>query len=431
MKKAIALTVVAAASGAAVAQESNVTVYGILDAGVSHVTGIAGGSRNDVISGIMDGSRLGFRGNEDIGNGFRAIFTLEHRLEVDTGDVTNRPFSGTQLPDRLTDATLLGLPALLVPPANIPAQLVVTNVANLLGPQVLGVNLARNFWDRQAYVGLVTPVGAVLAGRQYTPAYEVGAAFDTLGTQSSLSAGQVASFPPGFDIRVSNALAYRIQTGPVSASVMYAPDEGSTTTGRLFGAMGIYRTEAFAVGLGYNTRKNEAGQESLTSAVVGGSMQLGPGTAFVQATQVKDDNPSGLSGLATTIQAGLQAAPFNVPAQFAAPAATAVANAFIEALKQDSQLAHIGYKYVTGPHTIYGAYTMLNDKRPANADVVSYGAAYTYALSKRTALNAVLTHFDNKNLAQAAPGQAGFLGGVTEEAGTDSNSFAVGIRHSF
>jgi predicted porin len=412
MKKAIALTVVAAASGAAVAQESNVTVYGILDAGVSHVTGIAGGSRNDVISGIMDGSRLGFRGNEDIGNGFRAIFTLEHRLEVDTGDVTNRPFSGGQLPDRLSDATLLGL--------NPAFQPVVDAAAAGIGNTV-GVNLGRTFWDRQAYVGLITPVGAVLAGRQYTPAYEVGAAFDTLGTQSSLSAGQVAALPAAFDIRISNALAYRIQTGPISASVMYAPDEGSTTTGSFVGAMGIYRTEAFAVGLGYNKRKNELGQESLTSTALGGSMQLGPGTAFVQATQVKDDNPTGLSGLAGLLTAG--GAP--------APVAAAVAGALIEGLKQDAQLAHIGYKYVTGPHTIYGAYTALNDKRPANADVASYGAAYTYALSKRTALNAVLTHFDNKNLAQAAPGQAGFLGGVTESAGTDSNSFAVGIRHSF
>ena len=49
-------------------------------------------------------------------------------------------------------------------------------------------------------------------------------------------------------------------------------------------------------------------------------------------------------------------------------------------------------------------------------------------LSKRTDLNAVLTHFDNKDLAQAAPGQAGFLGGLTTSAGTDSNSLALGIR---
>ena len=102
-----------------------------------------------------------------------------------------------------------------------------------------------------------------------------------------------------------------------------------------------------------------------------------------------------------------------------------------EALKQDAQLLHIGYKMTTGPNTFYVAYTRANDKRTANADVASYGAAYTYSLSKRTDLNAVLTHFDNKNLAQAAPGQAGFLGGVTKSAGTDSNSVAFGIRHRF
>ena len=45
--------------------------------------------------------------------------------------------------------------------------------------------LVKN-WDRQIYVGLVTPFGAVLAGRQYTPAYELSAAFDVMGTQSSL-----------------------------------------------------------------------------------------------------------------------------------------------------------------------------------------------------------------------------------------------------
>ena len=82
-------------------------------------------------------------------------------------------------------------------------------------------------------------------------------------------------------------------------------------------------------------------------------------------------------------------------------------------------------------NAFYVAYTSVNDKRPANADVASYGVAYSYALSKRTDLNAVATHFNNKNLAQAAPGQAGFLGGVTASAGTDANSIAFGIRHRF
>jgi len=94
-------------------------------------------------------------------------------------------------------------------------------------------------------------------------------------------------------------------------------------------------------------------------------------------------------------------------------------------------LMHLGYRVVAGPHTLSAAYTTYDDKRPANADISSYGAAYTYALSKRTDLNAVLVHYDNKNLAQVAPGGNGYIGGVTATAGTDSNALQLGVRHRF
>lgn len=92
---------------------------------------------------------------------------------------------------------------------------------------------------------------------------------------------------------------------------------------------------------------------------------------------------------------------------------------------------HIGYRLTCGVHTVVVAYNRLDDKRPNNADTASYGATYTYALSKRTNLNAVLTRFNNKGLGQAAPGGNGFLGGVTSTAGTDSTNIAFGIRHTF
>lgn len=412
MKRILALTALAAASSAALAQ-SSVTVYGILDGGVSQVTGLRGGTRTFLVSGIMDGSRLGFRGNEDLGGGYRALFTMEHRLELDTGGISNRPFSGSQLPDRLTSATLLGLPSAFQP--------VVSAAAAGLGASV-GVNLAGNFWDRQVYVGLVTPFGAGLAGRQYTPAYEIAATFDTLGTQSSLAAGQVAAFPPSVDIRISNAVAYRIAQGPFTAALMYGLGEGSTTTGRLIGGMAMYKTDAMGAGLGYNTRENELGKKSLTSFVAGAYYAIGPGTLYGQYAAIKDDNPTGLSALQATLAANPQVGATN---------AAIVTGAFSEGLRQDGRLAHVGYKLVTGPHTVYVAYTALNDKRPSNADTASYGVAYTYSLSKRTDINAVATHFNNKNLAQAAPGQAGFIGGVTDKAGTDSNSIALGLRHRF
>lgn len=409
MKKALALVALSMAAPAAMAQ--NVQVYGVLDAGLSRVTGLRGGTQNSLVSGIMDGSRLGFKASEDLGGGYRALFTMEHRLEVDTGGISNRPGSGSQLPDRISRAELLGLfPAL---------QPAVTGVANSIGATA-GVNLDGRFWDRQVFLGLVTPVGAVLAGRQYTPGYEVAATFDTLETQSSLSAGQVGSFPPTVDIRVSNAVAYRAVVGPVSAALMYGLREGSTSTGRFIGGNVIYKSDAFSVGAGYNTRENELGQKSLTTALVGASAAIGPGTVVGQLVVVQDDHPTGLSGIAATL----------TPLTGAATALV-VQNAFVNAVKQDSRLYHIGYRLPMGPHKFYVAYSYLDDRLGTDSDTASYGAVYSYSFSKRTDLNVALTHFNNKNLAQAAPGQAGMLGGVTASAGRDSNALAIGIRHRF
>ncbi len=410
MKQKLLFTLLASAS-AAVCAQSSVTIYGVVDAGVTSVSGLRGGSVKQLVSGIMDGSRLGFRISEDLGGGWRAIGTLEHRLEIDTGGVSNRPPSGSQLPDRVAQAARLGLPATLQP--------VVTAVGSTIGAGI-GVNQAGGFWDRQAFVGLVTPVGAVLAGRQYTPGYEVSATFDTLGTQSSLAAGQVASLPASFDIRLSNALQYRIQLGGFTASAMAAAGEGSASTGRFLGAMAMYKGSNFSVGAGYNTRENERGAKSLTSTIVGASLGMGPGRLFGAWGSVKDDNPSGLSGIAASVTPVVGAA-----------AAGLVQNAFINGFKQDGTLAHVGYKIEAGANTIYLAYTQYDDKRPANSDTKSFGVAYSYALSKRTDINAVVTRFDNSGLGQAAPGGAGYLGGVTASAGTDSTSMALGIRHRF
>ena len=415
MKRFLVPTLIAAACGAAMAQSApTVTLYGIVDVGVQRVSGYKQGTDTSLVSGIMEGSRFGLRGNEDLGGGWRALFTMENRTEANNGTLGNRPLSGAQLPDRVSQASLMGLPAALQP--------AVSGVGSSLASGAFGVNIRGGFWDRQLYVGLVTPYGAVLAGRQYTPGYEVSATFDTLGTQSSLAAGQVASFPSSIEIRTDNTLQYRIQLGGLTASAMYAFGgvTGNNKASRFVGMMAMYRMGDFAVGLGQNTRNNELGQKSLVSTVFGASAVIGPGTLSGLYATVKDDNPSGLSGIATSLTPAVGSA-----------AATLVQSAFIQALRQDGKLMHIGYKLPLGVHTMYVAYSSYNDSRAANADTASYGVAYTYSLSKRTDLNAVATHFNNKGLGQAAPGQAGFLGGVTASAGTDSNSIAFGVRHRF
>ena len=75
-------------AGSAIAQTpGNVEIYGLLDLAYKKTEhGITEMRRGD-------NNRLGFRGNEDLGNGYSAFFVLEQRFETDTGTVEggNRP----------------------------------------------------------------------------------------------------------------------------------------------------------------------------------------------------------------------------------------------------------------------------------------------------------------------------------------------------
>jgi len=83
-KKIIALAIAGLASTAAFAQ-TNVTVYGLIDMSYTNVKADGAKAQTAVTSGFMSGSRLGFRGTEDLGNGLKALFTYEMALAADTG----------------------------------------------------------------------------------------------------------------------------------------------------------------------------------------------------------------------------------------------------------------------------------------------------------------------------------------------------------
>ena len=80
MKKSlIALAALAAVSGTSFAQ-SSVTIYGKADIGIARSIG---STVNEIKQ--ASGSRLGFRGTEDLGGGLKANFQLENRFLPDTG----------------------------------------------------------------------------------------------------------------------------------------------------------------------------------------------------------------------------------------------------------------------------------------------------------------------------------------------------------
>jgi len=160
-KKIIALAVAGLASTAAFAQ-SNVQIYGVVDVGYTRAASSDTSTfktRNALASGIQNGSRIGFRGTEDLGNGLKASFVLEYGITADTG-------------------------------------------AGLAGPA------------RQSFLALSNAYGTVAAGRQYTPQYGLVSKVDPFGTGTAGDVtygrgvyGMGAAAAPT-TIRLNNLVAY-------------------------------------------------------------------------------------------------------------------------------------------------------------------------------------------------------------------------------
>jgi GBP family porin len=63
----------------------SVTLYGVIDAGVNYISNDVGHSNVTLSSGVIQGSRWGFKGVEDLGGGLSAIFQLENGFNVTNG----------------------------------------------------------------------------------------------------------------------------------------------------------------------------------------------------------------------------------------------------------------------------------------------------------------------------------------------------------
>lgn len=198
-KRVLAGAAVLAACGGAWAQ-SNVTVYGFLDQAVGRPAGSA-------VKQVLDsaGSRLGFKGEEDLGDGLKASFLIEHRFSPDTGEA--------------------GTP----------------------------------FWKGGSWVALGGGFGKVTLGRWWTQAFlksefasdpfemgTVGLSFGTVGC----GAGCVGSF------WVNNSVSYEYSGGPFSFGVQVAAPEG-TMPHSTYNLGASYGDGPLYVGFGYENPGNE------------------------------------------------------------------------------------------------------------------------------------------------------------------------------
>ncbi len=89
MKKSLLALAALGAFASAAQAESSVTLFGLIDTGINYVNNVAtndgGKSQLKLTSGGLQGSRWGLRGAQDLGNGLKAIFTLESGFDVNNG----------------------------------------------------------------------------------------------------------------------------------------------------------------------------------------------------------------------------------------------------------------------------------------------------------------------------------------------------------
>ncbi|MES2317327.1 MAG: porin [Pseudomonadota bacterium] len=423
MKTKLLAGVIATCFAAPVLAQSSVQIYGIADAGIMKTQG----EKTKIVSGIADGSRLGFKGTEDIGGGWKAIFNLEARIELDTG---------TQTPALVNNNDgfylLHGMNSL---PASIRAGL----GAQFKTVGTAAVNSEKALFDRTAMVGLITPVGAVLIGRMYTPGYEVFAAADTFengtaGAWGGITGGTAGFTALGADIRSQKAIQYRIATPKgIGASVMYGM-KNSGYLGRynkFYGAALTYKANGLDIGIAHNSGRDQGDAKSLTTSTIGGSFTMGDVKIFAGYHDQKNMNSVLLREYIGAWDASI--APGLAP--LGAPTATALRNVFVNNMTRNTQIdansVQIGMHYKIGAGRMMASIARQNDRTANDSDATLIAIGYDYNLSKRTDVYAVMATIQNQNDGQYTPGTAGAPGGFGKVAGADTRALQLGMRHRF
>ncbi|ASL44907.1 Outer membrane porin protein [Burkholderia sp. AD24] len=85
MKKTLMVAALTGVFATAAQAQSSVTLYGLIDAGITYTNNQHGHSNWQETSGSVNGSRWGLRGAEDLGGGLKAIFTLENGFGINDG----------------------------------------------------------------------------------------------------------------------------------------------------------------------------------------------------------------------------------------------------------------------------------------------------------------------------------------------------------
>lgn len=224
--------------------QGSVTLYGLTDIGIEYINHVPvkGQSASSAVreeSGNLAGSRFGLKGSEDLGNGLKAIFTLENGYNLNNGTLGQ----------------------------------------------------SGRMFGRKAFVGLSTPWGQLTLGRHQNLMYELMYKYDALTLNPSYSAQSMDGQLVG---RVDNAVRYSLQLPGVRFAALYSTGfdstivnganvAGATKVGREISAAILIDRGAASVGLTFDQIQGTSiATQSVTQnrTLLGASYDFGQVKAF-------------------------------------------------------------------------------------------------------------------------------------------------------
>jgi predicted porin len=390
MKKSLIALAALAVAGVASAQ-SSVTLFGVVDAGISHYTNKGSdalgrgysASRTALSNSGESSSRLGFRGTEDLGGGMAASFWLEAGLMNDDGQLGQD----------------IGWPGKSVGAADIFNRRSTVSLSGGWGEIRLGRDYVPTFWNDTIFDPFGTVgVGTNLITRAGQTVQALASAATGLPSASVVGAAEY--------VRASNSIGYFLppNLGGFYGQLMYAFGESdddwttgqSISTGDLWGARIGWSNGPINVAASYS--------ETVLADV---------GTA---------DLKNKLANIAAWYDFGVAKVSLEYSqSKFSAPGLTLP--------KATGWL--IGGWVPVGAGTIKASYGNVKLDAPgvsADPKANQWALGYVHNLSKRTALYATVARISNKNGAGITVGGPAYAAGLTPK---NSTGYDFGLRHAF
>ncbi|TDV19423.1 porin [Paraburkholderia caballeronis] len=394
------LAVVAAGVPAIASAQSSVTLYGIIDEGISYTSNVAtanpdgsvsGHSAIRLMSGVMQQSRWGLRGVEDLGGGLKTVFVLENGFDASTG--------------KLAQGGLL--------------------------------------FGKKAYVGLSGPFGTVTVGRQYDTNVDILGPFE-VGDQWG---GYMAAHPgdlDNFNNTNSTNNAIKFTSNPyrgftVAAMLGLGGVAGDFARNRIWSASAAYVNGPFALGIGYLSVAN-------------------PNTSFFGSTGSPAPTLGGIPGsnMASPVYAGFASA--RTMTVIGAGASWTVGAATLGATWSNTRFrdlgdaasgpnplglagtallnnAEVNFRYQFTPALLWGAaYDYTNGASVGGRDGATYHQVATgvdYLLSKRTDVYLIGVYQQASGTDSTGHAAVAAINGPSASANGRQAVVRVGMRHRF